>query len=66
MPSHTSESRPTEITVIAVLISLLILLPPILEYWSEANNPWYIPYLVWFFIIVLTYFLQRLLRKHAV
>ncbi len=66
MPPQAPESRPTEITVIAVLVSLLILLPPMLEFWGEANNPWYIPYLVWFVIIVLTYLLQKLLRKHAI
>ncbi len=66
MPLHASESRTTEITVIVVLISLLILLPPLLEYWGDGSNPWYTPYLVWSGIIALTYFLQKLLRRHAV
>ena len=66
MPTSTTESRPTEITIIFLLISLLILLPPMLEFWGDGGNPWYTPYLVWAVIISLTYFLQRLLRTHAV
>ena len=66
MPLNASESRSTEITVIVVLISLLILLPPMLEYWGDGSNPWYAPYLAWASIIALSYFLQRLLRKHAI
>jgi len=66
MSLPASESRSTEITVIVVLISILILLPPMLGYWGDNSNPWYIPYLAWASIITLSYFLQRLLRKYAV
>lgn len=66
MSSPTPESRSTEITVIVVLISILVLLPPMLGYWGDNSNPWYTPYLAWASIIVLTIFLQRLLRKNAV
>jgi hypothetical protein len=58
--------RPTEITIIAVLISLLLLLQPLLNLWFAVGSPWYLPYLVWFGIILLSYWLQRILRKHAV
>lgn len=66
MPSNSSESRPTEITVIVVLIALLILLPPSLGLWSASDNAWYTPYLVWLGIIGLGFWLQKTLRKHAV
>ncbi len=66
MPSNSSEFRPTEITVIVVLIALLILLPPSLGLWSANDNEWYTPYLVWLGIIGLGYWLQRTLHKHAV
>ena len=33
MQPNSSESRPTEITVIVVIIALLILLPPMLGWW---------------------------------
>ncbi len=49
-----------------VLIALLLLLPPMSSLWFGSHVPWYLPYLVWLAIILLAYWLQRLLRKHAV
>lgn len=49
-----------------VLIASLILLPPLLHLWFSIDSPWYLPYLVWFGIIMLSYYLQRLLRKNAI
>ena len=66
MSSNTPEGRKTEISLIVILVSILMLLPPVLNLWAEADNPWYIPYLVWLGIIVLTFFLQRVLRKHVI
>ena len=66
MQTHSSESRPTEITVIVVIIALLILLPPMLDWWGASNNLWYTPYLIWLGIIAMAYWLQRVLRKHAI
>jgi hypothetical protein len=62
----SSDLRPTEITIVVALLSLLILLPPLSNTWLALDSPWYLPYLVWFGIILLSFWLQRLLRKHAV
>jgi hypothetical protein len=62
----SSEFRATEITIVVVLISLLILLPPLSGIWLAIDSPWYLPYIVWFGIILMSFWLQRLLRKHAV
>jgi hypothetical protein len=62
----SSDFRATEITIVVVLISLLILLPPLSGIWFAIDSPWYLPYIVWFGIILLSFWLQRLLRKHAV
>jgi hypothetical protein len=62
----SSDLRPTEITIVVVLIASLILLPPLLHLWFSIDSPWYLPYLVWFGIIMLSYYLQRLLRKNAI
>ena len=62
----SSDVRPTEITVIVVLISLLVLLPPLFTLWIDVDLPWYLPYLVWFGIILLSAWLQRVLRTNAV
>jgi hypothetical protein len=62
----SSDLRPTEITIVVVLIASLVLLPPLLHLWFAIDSPWYLPYLVWFGIILLSYYLQRLLRKNAI
>ncbi len=66
MQPHSPESRSTEITVIAAIIALLVLLQPMLGWWGASDNPWYAPYLVWLGIIVLIFCLQRMLRKYAI
>ena len=62
----SSDVRPTEITIVVVLISLLVLLPPLFTLWIDVELPWYLPYLVWFGIILLSAWLQRVLRSNAV
>jgi hypothetical protein len=66
MPESTSESRPNEMTIIVVLIALLLLLPPLISLWAFEGSYWLTPYLVWSAIILLSYLLQRHLKKHAV
>ncbi len=66
MPFYSSDLRPTEITIVVLLIALLVLLPPILGLWLSPDSAWFVPYVVWLVIIGLAYWLQRLLRKHAV
>jgi len=62
----SSDFSATEITIVVVLISLLILLPPLSGIWLAIDSPWYLPYIAWFGIILMSFWLQRLLRKHAV
>ena len=62
----SSDLRPTEITIVVVLISLLLLLPPLLGLWVSSDSAWYLPYLIWFCIILLSFWLQRLLRNNAI
>ena len=66
MSLFSSDLRRTEITIVVALISLLILLPPLSSIWLALDSPWFLPYVVWFAIILLSFWLQRLLRKHAV
>ena len=62
----SSDLRPTEITIVVVLIASLVLLPPLMDLWFSIDSPWYLPYLVWSGVILLSYYLQRLLRKNAI
>ena len=65
MPAPAVEFRVTEITIIVVLIALLPLLPPLLHLWTGIDSAWYTPYLVWFGIILLSFGLQRHLRRRS-
>ena len=58
-----SDIGPTEITVVVVLISLLVLLLPLPGLWFPIDSVWYLPYLIWLGILLLSFWLQRLLRK---
>jgi len=62
----TSDLRSTEITIVMVVVASLVLLPPLSTLWLGDHSPWFLPYLVWLGIILLSYWLQRLLRKHGV
>jgi len=59
----TSAIRPTEITIVVVLVPLLVLLPPLPGPWFFADSTWYQPCLIWFGVLLLSFWLQRLLRK---
>jgi hypothetical protein len=48
---------------VVVLISLLVLLLPLPGLWFSIDSAWYLPYLIWFGILLLSFWLQRLLRK---
>ncbi len=62
MAEPIPEKRPTEITIIVVLIALLMLLPPLLHLWTAEDNAWFTPYLVWLGFILLSYLLQKKLN----
>jgi hypothetical protein len=59
MTEISPEKRPTEITIIVVLVALLLLLPPLLYIWTAPDNAWFTPYLVWLGIIFLSFLLQK-------
>ncbi|MEN8178691.1 MAG: hypothetical protein ABFS39_08735 [Pseudomonadota bacterium] len=43
----------TDHSLLLVLFILLLFSSPILAWWSEPDNLWYLPYLIWFGIILL-------------
>jgi len=65
MAEFMPEKRPTEITIIVVLIALFLLLPPLLHLWTAQDNAWYTPYLVWLGVILLSYVLQKKLNQNS-
>lgn len=49
--------------IILFLLALFLLLSPITLWWAADNSPWYSPYLIWALLILLTYRLQRYLKR---
>lgn len=45
--------------ILLFLLGLLLFASPLLTWWSSAGHPWYLPYLLWFGLIVLGFLLQR-------
>ncbi len=37
---------------------------PVRYFWADEFMPWYSPYLIWFGLIILTWFLYRWLKRH--
>ncbi len=53
MQDPWERERLTDHSLLLVLFILLLFSSPFLAWWSEPNNLWYLPYLLWFMIIML-------------
>jgi hypothetical protein len=53
MSSRSASVQLAELTLIALLLVLLLLLSPLRQWWAALDAPWYAPYLLWAFIILL-------------
>ncbi len=62
MASRSASVQLLELTLIALLLALLLLLSPLKQWWAALDAPWYAPYLLWAFIILLSAVLQQRLR----
>ena len=54
-----------ERSIVVLLLTLLIILPPLLGLWSHEDSHWFTPYLIWSGLITAAYLLQRQLRREA-
>ena len=63
MPSPPTVPKTTELTLAALLLVLLLLLSPLRQWWAALDAPWYAPYLLWAFAILLSAGLQTWLAR---
>ena len=63
MASRSASVSRVELTLIVLLLALLLLLSPLRRWWAALDGPWYAPYLLWAFIILLTAVLQYRLGR---
>ena len=49
-------------TLAVGLLILLLLSGPFMTWWTTRDSPWYVPYLIWLFIIAVIAWVQ--FRRH--
>ncbi len=54
--------RQLDRTLALGLLVLLLLSAPIMIWWTSPDSPWYVPYLLWLTIIVITAWIHH--RSH--
>ena len=62
MRETPSPERQFDRTLALGLLILLLLSAPIMIWWTSPDSPWYVPYLLWLFIILVTAWIHR--RRH--
>jgi len=63
MSSPSPAPKASELTLAALLLVLLLLLSPLRQWWAALDGPWYAPYLLWAFAILLSAGLQAWLAR---
>ncbi len=63
MPIRPASSRLVELTLIALLLAVLLLVSPLRQWWAALDGPWYAPYLLWAGLILLSAGLQHRLGR---
>jgi len=53
-----------DLVLVAFVIAMFIFASPFYLFWMAPGTPWYVPYLIWFGIIVMTGILQHWRRRH--
>ncbi|ARU58594.1 membrane protein [Oleiphilus messinensis] len=50
--------------VFLLILSIYVFSPVIMDWWIDPGSSWYRPYLIWLFIIGLSYWLEQRRDKH--
>lgn len=58
MQGSNHKGRQSDLVILLFLFAAFLLNPPLTTWWSSPGNPWYLPYLFWFGIILLTAWLS--------
>jgi len=66
MPASARNNFRIERTLIMLALIILLFVSPLTEFWAALDAPWFSPYLIWLVAIILSWSLQRSLRKHGI
>ncbi|MFA5626653.1 MAG: hypothetical protein WCX90_07330 [Thiohalomonadaceae bacterium] len=64
MPTIFPNERQLDRFVFLFLLALLLLASPLLDWWAVDDAPWYLPYLIWFGLILALFGLQRSVQQN--
>ena len=64
MATRTDKGRFLDLVLVVFAIAVFAFVSPFQMLWNSAGTPWYLVYLLWFFVIVLTALVQRLRGTH--
>ncbi len=56
-----TSQRPDRV-ILLFLFALFLLISPMLGWWASDESPWYLPYLMWLFLIALCAWLHVRVR----
>ena len=60
MATRSDKSRTLDLVLVVFAIAVFIFVSPFQLLWTSEGAPWYLAYLLWFGVIVLTALVQRL------
>lgn len=63
MPPVQHNPKRNDRSLLLGLVIFFIFFSPALILWMSPHNPWYLPYLVWLGIILVTFLISRV--RHA-
>lgn len=61
-----NEQGPGAYSLALFALALLLFLSPFAVWWAGERPPWYVPYLFWLLVTVLSGLLARRLRRHDI
>ena len=53
MKRQPENDPPVDTLVLLILFGVLLFASPVILWWTDPESPWYLPYLLWLFLIVL-------------
>jgi len=52
--AKNSPKRNIDHVIVTALLTILLFASPLTDWWAQSDMPWYLPYIVWLLVILLT------------
>ncbi|MGB0721031.1 MAG: hypothetical protein ACPGU7_01435 [Gammaproteobacteria bacterium] len=64
MAQRPDSSRYFDSIVLLALFAIFLFASPLVEWWSDSERPWFLPYLLWGLVILIAAWIQIRHRDH--